>query len=125
MSLTILQLLKLEKEEWRVFTSDVITQNEITKRFKELGIKTDQKTTIFYNGKAVPVFIVPFAIVKSIAENRKKGPYSFTAYHKESPRFPWVEWKEGKSTPNQTLTGFNYIFKPRKPRSILKSSYGK
>jgi hypothetical protein len=110
MPLTIAQYQKLELHDWAVFTDDTITQNAIALRLADLCSDSDSKTTIFYDGKEIPVFKVSFSVVKFLAKNRHTVPYDFTAYHKETKRVPWAMWKEGKSTPNERLRKLSYLF---------------
>lgn len=132
MYLSPIQIQKLELRQWRVFTNDQITQQTIAEYLANEGKSEESTTRIFYDGKEVPVFIVPFKVVLFLAKNRVKVPYDFIAYHKEHRNKPWVIWKEGKKTSTERLSRLDFLFKRQampinkvlKEKRVIKKAQG-
>lgn len=93
----------LESESWRVYTEDKITQDAIAEHLAEQGEGCGATESIFYDGKAITVFIVQFAVVMFLKNNKSRGPYTFSAYHRPAKTFPWRLWKEGRKAPGEVL----------------------
>jgi len=93
----------LERQEWVVHTCDQITQNGITEYMSKHNEGECCETEIFYDGRRVNVFSVPFCVVLFLKENRHKVPFKFIAYHKKSRSCAWQMWHEGQKTSRETL----------------------
>lgn len=95
--LTRMQEEKLAEDDWVVFTNDSITQQAIAEYVASKANGEVSRGSIFYDGKAVPVFIIGFEAVLFLAKNRHAAPYDFLAYHRlKNKKVPWVIWREGK-----------------------------
>ena len=125
-----LNLTKSQKEElshhdWRVFTSDSITQRAIADHLAESGSGSDSKTDIFYSGEQLPVFKVPFRVVVFLEENKVNVPYSFTSYHRKNRSEGWKVWRGGKKTPVEKLVKeFPLTGKELKSMALRKKQRG-
>ncbi len=110
MKISQIQRSKLSKHSWCVFTACQMTQRAISENLADRGNASDSRMSIFYDGKEISVFRIPFEIAEFLAKNKIANSYSCTIYHKERSSVPWSVWNEGRTTPLSRLTRLTGLF---------------
>ena len=117
---------KLALHFWRVFTTDEITQRAIAGYIEEHGNGGNEKTEdIYYDGRELHCFVLPFIAVQFLLKNKHTGTYSFTVLHKERKTDQYSKWNEGKKTSGSLRRETFGDEAPKKAKARQLSLFGK
>jgi hypothetical protein len=102
MKLTPLRRTQLEMHTWRVQSVHELTRTRICEYLAHHQLEA-KEVSIFYCGKYISVFIIPFIVAEQLSTNKIACGYEYQLFHKRHRDGVWSKWKEEKKTPLQKI----------------------
>lgn len=91
---------QLTLDDWFVEYKNTDTRNGLAHALQLIDHDGD---SIFYDGREVPGFKVPFASVEFLVNSLHNGAFKFITYHKKPSSKIWQKWEEHKKPPKTIL----------------------